>query len=140
MTLNQVQHQLTTIINNLYCRDTVDESITDGLEDVEEFLIQQYEKEEKLNKSIFSIVPVVGVEDLEKAINIQFNIDLDLRALLFDEYHFNECYKKFNYRVCETYTGESWQDEEHIRYINLVKTYLQDTLPDYNEIIIDVSW
>ena len=140
MTLNQARHNLTKILNRIYGRDMLDEETINELEEIEDFLIQEHQKEEKKHMSIYSIKPVVYIEDLEKAINIQFDIDLDLRALLFDEYHFNECYKNFNYRVCETYTGESWQDEEHIRYINLVKTYLQDTLPDYNEIIIDVSW
>jgi hypothetical protein len=40
----------------------------------------------------------------------------------------------------EEYEGHEWQDEEQIRYENMVKAYLQDILPDYQAVLIDVSW
>ena len=38
---------------------------------------------------------------------------------------------------------EDWMgdvDEEAIRLRNLVRAYLQDTIPDYTSVLIDVSW
>lgn len=136
MTLNQARHNLTKILNRIYGRDMLDEETINELEEIEDFLIQEHQKEEKKYKSIYSIKPVVCVEDLEHAVNLQYGVDLDLRDLLFSD----SKYINFDFNCMEIFAGASWQNEERIREINLVKTYLQDTLPDFTEVIIDLSW
>lgn len=90
--------------------------------------------------SIYTLYPVVDIDELEKAVNQQFNVKLDLRELLFDCEYDNDSFKCFWYENIEEFKGFSWQDEKNIREIALVKTYLQDTIPDYGCVLIDVSW
>ena len=90
--------------------------------------------------SIYTLYPVVDIEELEKAVNLQFDVELDLRELLFDDTYDNDSLKRFWYDNIEEFRGYSWQDEKSIREIALVKTYLQDTIPDYGCVLIDVSW
>lgn len=89
---------------------------------------------------IYTMYPVIDIRDLEEAVNRQFDVDLELRELLFSDYYANDSYKRYWYDEMEEYEGHEWQDEEQIRYENMVKAYLQDILPDYQAVLIDVSW
>ena len=92
--------------------------------------------------AIYTIYPVIYIDDLEKAVNAQYDTDLDLRDLLFvdgSEY-VNGCCKRFYYEELETYAGFPWQDEQHITEVNLIKSYLQDILPDYSCVLLEISW
>lgn len=87
------------------------------------------------------MMPVIGASELEAAVNTQFDSDIcDIANLLFGDCFINDSYKSFYYRENETYNGFSWEDEEDIRYRNLVRAYLQDTIPDYDSVLINVSW
>lgn len=92
--------------------------------------------------AIHTLYPVVDAWDLEKAVNAQFDVEIDeIRNLLFDDDYQNDCYKSFYYADMEEY--QDWMgdvDEEAIRLRNLVRAYLQDTIPDYTSVLIDVSW
>ena len=90
--------------------------------------------------SIYTLYPVVDIEELEKAVNLQFDVELDLRELLFDDTYDNDSLKRFWYDNIEEFKGYSWQDEKSIREMALVKTYLQDAIPEYGCVLIDVSW
>lgn len=90
--------------------------------------------------AIYTMYPVIDIRDLEEAVNRQFDVDLELRELLFNDYYANDSYKRYWYDEMEEYEGHEWQDEEQIRYENMVKAYLQDILPDYQAVLIDVSW
>ena len=88
------------------------------------------------------MMPVVNADELEDAINLQYGestID-GIRSLLFSDDYYNDCYKSFYYGDLTAYNSKSWENEEEIRLINLVKTYLQDTIPDYEVVLIDISW
>ena len=92
--------------------------------------------------AIYTMYPVIDAWDLEKAVNAQFNAEIsEIRNLLFDDNYQNDCYKSFYYADMEKY--EDWMgdvDERAVRYRNLVRAYLQDILPDYAYVLIDVSW
>lgn len=92
--------------------------------------------------AIHTMYPAVDVRELELAVNLQFNAEIsEMRNLLFDDYYQNDCYKLFFYGEMEEY--EDWMgevDERAIRQRNLVRAYLQDTIPDYEYVLIDVSW
>ena len=91
--------------------------------------------------AIFTMAPIVGVNDLEDAVNAQFGCDIeDMRELLFGDEYSNSCHKTFWYDEDEVYTGSIYQDEEEIRLRNLVCAYLRDALPDYCYVLVDVSW
>lgn len=90
--------------------------------------------------ALYTMYPVIDIRDLEDAVNRQFGVDLELRPLLFNDYYANDSYKRYWYDEIEEYEGHEWQDERQIREENLVKTYLRDILPDYDAVLIDVSW
>ena len=87
------------------------------------------------------MMPVIGASELESAVNTQFGVNIeDITSLLFGDCFINDSYKSFYYRENETYNGFSWTNEEDIRHRNLVRAYLQDTIPDHDRVLIDVSW
>ena len=91
--------------------------------------------------SMFTMYPAVDYSTLQDAINLQFGTDIDnLCTLLFDYDFTNDSYKSFYYGEMEVFEGHPWQNEEDIRLRNLVRAYLQDVLPDYEYVLIDVSW
>ena len=92
--------------------------------------------------AIYTMYPVIDVTDLEDDIRIQFGVDVEdeMRNILFGDDYQNDCYKSYYFADDEEYTGESWQNEEEIRIRNLVNAYLRDILPDYERVLIDVTW
>ena len=88
------------------------------------------------------MMPVIAIEDLEDEIQRQFDVDVEgeLSNILFGTEYMNDCYKRYYFRDDEEYHGYDWEDEEKIRIRNLVNTYLRDTIPDYDTILVDVSW
>ena len=91
--------------------------------------------------SIFTMYPVVDYNTLKDAVNLQFDTDIDdICKLLFGDNYVNDSYKSFYFGEMEEYHGYSWENEENIRLRNLVRTYLKDALPDYDYVLIDVSW
>ena len=91
--------------------------------------------------AVYEMFPVIEVGVLEDELKIQFDIEVDdLRGILFYDEYQNDCYKSYCFADDEEYTGESWQDEETIRIRNLVNAYLRDILPDYERVLIDVTW
>lgn len=92
--------------------------------------------------AVYTMYPVIEVDVLEDEIKTRFGVDVenDLRNILFYEDYMNDCYKSYYFEDDEVYTGKSWQNEEHIRIRNLVNAYLRDILPEYNVVLIDVTW
>ena len=91
--------------------------------------------------AIHTMMPVVSADELEKAVNAQFGCEItDITNLLFgDDFH-NDSYQGFWYDEMEDYHGHSWEEEDEINLRNLVRTYLQDTIPEFSRVLIDVSW
>lgn len=91
--------------------------------------------------AIHIMMPVVDVSELEDAVNAKFNCEItEMRNLLFSDDFNNDSYQSFWYGKMEVFEGRSWQNEEQIRLRNLVRTYLQDTIPDHDRVLVDVSW
>lgn len=91
--------------------------------------------------AIHVMMPVVDVSELEDAVNAKFGCEItEMRNLLFSDNFNNDSYQSFWYGKMEVFEGRSWQNEEQIRLRNLVRTYLQDTIPDHDRVLVDVSW
>ena len=92
--------------------------------------------------AIHTLYPVVDAWDLEQAVNTQFDCGItNIRNLLFDDNYQNDSYMLFDYFDMEEYFD--WMgpvDEEAIRLRNLVRAYLKDTIPDYEMVLVNVSW
>ena len=91
--------------------------------------------------AVYEMFPVIEVGVLEDEIKTQFGVDVagELSSILFDSY-MNDCYKPYCFADDEVYKYPAWQNEEHIRIRNLVNAYLRDILPNYECVLIDVTW
>lgn len=88
------------------------------------------------------MIPVIDIYTLEEKMKEQFpehNWEELASQIYGDEYNNYSC-KYFNYKGMEVYTGKSWQDEERIKFMNRIKTVLQDEFPNHYCVLIDVSW
>ena len=91
--------------------------------------------------AIYTMHPVIEVRVLEQELKTQFDVDVDdLSGILFYDDYQNDCYKSYCFTEDEVYEYPAWQNEEHIRIRNLVNAYLRDILPDYERVLIDVTW
>ena len=91
----------------------------------------------------YEMCPVVSVYELERALILQYGANEafdELASFLFNDDYANDSYKSFYFDELDVYEGHPWQDEEEIRITNCVKTFLQDTFPGHDRILIDVSW
>lgn len=89
----------------------------------------------------YNILPAIEIGALEEALTIQYGEGFnDLRQFMFDDCYMNDVYCAFWFDDLEEYEGKYWQNEENIRKMNCIKTFLQDTFPNYTKVLIDVSW
>lgn len=91
------------------------------------------------------MMPVVDANDLYDAVVAQygpaFSDEVDVIAnLLFDTDYQNYSYKRYSFKNLLTYEGHFWEDENQIRLENCVRSVLQDAFPNYDAVLIDVSW
>ena len=91
--------------------------------------------------AVYTMYPVIEVRTLEKELKVQFDVEVDdLSNILFGDEYQNDCYKSYGFTYDEEFHGYDWEDEEEIRIRNLVNAYLRDILPDYERVLIDVTW
>ena len=91
--------------------------------------------------AVYTMYPVIEVRVLENEIKNQFDVEVDnLSSILFYDNYQNDCYKSYYFVDDEEFHGYAWENEECIRIRNLVNVYLRDILPDYERVLIDVTW
>lgn len=91
--------------------------------------------------AIYTMLPVIEVRTLEDELLTQFGVACgDLASILFHDNYQNDCYKSYYFVDDEEFHGYTWEDEERIRIRNLVNAYLRDILPNYERVLIDVTW
>ena len=79
------------------------------------------------------MMPTVSSYDLEEAIKQQYDLDVDIPTLLFPEDFMNDCFKKYAYK--DTREDEFCESEELC-----VRQYLRDIFPQYESILVKISW
>lgn len=93
----------------------------------------------------YEMMPVVTAKTLYDAVVAQYGpafsdeVD-DIASFLFDDYYQNDSYKSYGFKSFLTYEGHFWEDENQIRLENCVRSVLQDAFPNYDAVLIDVSW
>ena len=93
--------------------------------------------------SLITMLPTVNAFELEKAVNIQYGLNIDnIHELLFDDHYYNDTYSSFDIDEEEEYNEEYMdpKEEERIRLRNLIRGYLKDILPDWEYVLVDTSW
>lgn len=87
----------------------------------------------------YNILPVIEIGALEEALTIQYGEGFnDLRQFMFDDCFMNDVYCAFWFDQLDE--SDDWLDEEDVRKMNCIKTFLQDTFPNYTKVLVDVSW
>lgn len=81
--------------------------------------------------ALYTIYPVIHIDELEKAVNLQYDADINLRNALFSDGYFNDTCVYFYYD--ETSVDDSTE-------VALVKGYLEDILPDYSCVLLDLAY
>ena len=85
--------------------------------------------------------PVVSIYDLEDILHSEFGIKVDnLTEILFGDNYSNDCYKSYFYDEREVYEGKFWQNKEHIEIRNKLSDYLEAEFPNYNCVLVDITW
>ena len=88
------------------------------------------------------IMPVIDIDDLKKAIDIQFGEEVlrnySLHRLLFSDQFMNDCYK--SYYFDDVFYDDEFDDENQASVLNLINQFLRDEFPGQNKILINVSW
>lgn len=77
--------------------------------------------------------PVINSNDLEEAIKVQYDLDLCIPEVLFSEDFTNDCFKEYAYK--DTREDEFCESDELC-----VRQYLRDTLPQYDSVLVKISW
>ncbi len=77
--------------------------------------------------------PVIDSNDLGEQIKAQYNLDLCIPEVLFPEDFMNDCFKEYYYK-------DVWEDEVFPSDEACVRKYLCDTLPQYDSILVKISW
>ena len=98
----------------------------------------------------YTIMPVIWVGDLEKALRLHYGPDFlvqgedNLRNILFDDQYCNDVAKSLNIWDIEEWDDSfleyEWFNERHWRIRNRVLIFLQKMFPDYRCVMIDVMW
>ena len=89
----------------------------------------------------YNILPVIEIGALEEALTIQYGEGFnDLRQFMFDDCFMNDVYCAFWFDQLDEYESDGWLDEEDVRKMNCIKTFLQDIFPNYTKVLVDVSW
>ena len=79
------------------------------------------------------MMPTVSSYELEEAIKLQYGLDVEIPTLLFPEDFMNDCFKEYAYK--DTRWDEFCGSEELC-----VRQYLRDVLPQYESILVKISW
>lgn len=77
--------------------------------------------------------PVINSNDLEEAIKAQYDLDLCIPEVLFPEDFTNDCFKEYYYKDARKF--ELWETDELY-----VRQYLRETFPQYDSILVKISW
>ena len=79
------------------------------------------------------MMPTVSSYELEEAIKLQYGLDVEIPTLLPPEDFMNDCFKEYAYK--DTRWDEFCESDELC-----VRQYLRDVFPQYESILVKISW
>lgn len=128
---------------NFYCT-ICENQFEDGDERIYEPEFEDEEEEKVTVPLEYNFLPVIHVRVLEEALIAQYGPEFaenygELANVMFGDCYVNDSYKSYYYGQLEEFKY-SWQDETQVRIENCIKAYLQDAIPAYERVLVDVSW
>lgn len=88
------------------------------------------------------IMPVINIDDLKRAIDIQFGEEVlrnySLHQLLFGNQFMNDCYMRYYFG--DVFDADEFDDENQVYVLNLINQFLRDEFPGQDVVLINVSW
>lgn len=91
----------------------------------------------------YTMKPVVSVDEIEKAVELQYGETIELRTLMWPSEFMNDSYKSLYFsddQIAEYEENPDDYEEEERRQTLLVYSILKDAFPGMDEILVDVSW
>ena len=83
-----------------------------------------------------TMMPVISASELERELEIEFGTIIEVAPTLFDTDFQNDCYKLLF--IDENSYLEAHDEGGYKR--ELIIGYLREAMPNYDKVLIDVSW
>ena len=91
----------------------------------------------------YKTMPVVEANEIEKAVELKYGVNIELAPLMWPEDFQNDCYKSLCFdddKVAE-WEEDEYYDEQTRKEHLMVYSILRDALPEnIRTILVDVSW
>ena len=80
----------------------------------------------------------VTYQDLQEALEKEYNEDFDIIDICFDNYVDNDCYKSWYFDGEETFAGDEYCSDERSNQLNLLDRFLHKEFPNEEYILIEI--
>ena len=91
----------------------------------------------------YEMMPVINANEIERAVELQYGVAIELAPLMWPEDFQNDCYKSlcFDDDMVAEWEEDTYEDEETRREHLLVYSILRDVFPEnIRTVLVDVSW
>ena len=91
----------------------------------------------------YKTMPVIEANEIEKAVKLQYGVNIELAPLMWPEDFQNDCYKSlcFDDDMAAEWEEDEYYDEQSRREHLMVYSILRDVFPEnIRTILVDVSW
>lgn len=88
----------------------------------------------------YKMMPVVTATEIEKEVQLQYGVKIELASLMWPENFQNDCYKTLYFDDDMIAECEEYEEKERREHL-LVYSVLRDSFPEnIRTILVDVSW
>lgn len=91
----------------------------------------------------YTMKPVVSVGEIEKAVELQYGVNIELASLMWPEDFQNDCYKRlcFDDDMVAEWEEDEYYNEQTRKEHLMVYSILRDVFPEnIRTVLVDVSW
>lgn len=84
----------------------------------------------------YSMVPIVALSELEESIELQYGVQLNIEKLFWGHgAEWEELYYGYDYGEDEIW----WYGENAVSQMNLVFSFLRETIPDHRTVLVNIG-
>ena len=91
----------------------------------------------------YKMMPIVEADEIEKAVKLQYEVNIKLAPLMWPEDFQNDCYKSlcFDDDMVADCEEDEYDNEQSRREHLMIYSILRDIFPEnIRTILVDVSW